>query len=68
MNQIKKLNVYETAILNTEKVKIDGTTYTGMQVLERIQSPMISEENYNYFVNCAGTNAVLERMFKALGV
>ena len=67
MNQTK-LNEYETEILNTETVEIDNKVYTGMQVLERIQSPMIEEGNYNYLVNCASTNAVLERMFKALGV
>jgi len=64
----QSLNKYEIAILNTETVKIDGEMWTGMQVLRRISSPMISEENYNYFVNVASTNAVLERLFKAIGV
>jgi len=65
---MKALNKYEIAILNTETVEIEGTVYTGMEILKRISSPMISAENYNFFVNSASTNAVLERMFKALGV
>jgi hypothetical protein len=62
-----QLNKYERTILESETVNVDGTTMTGMQILKRIESPMIEEGNKYYFINVASTNAVLERMFKALG-